>query len=82
MPRLELKSSRSFLAIKRCQRTKSKKVIKRSRSSLKSWAHIAPIAVKLLNEHVQITLIFLFENHQFHIIYCVTLAYVLFLKIF
>ncbi len=39
-PRLELKSSRSFLAIKLCQRTKSKKVINRSRSSLKSWAHI------------------------------------------
>jgi len=37
---LELKSSRSFLAIKRCQRTKSKKVIKRSRRPLKSWAHI------------------------------------------
>jgi len=27
MPRLELKSSRSFLAIKRCQRTKGKTVI-------------------------------------------------------
>ena len=40
MPRLELKSLRSFLAIKRFQRTKSKKVINRSRSSLKSWAHI------------------------------------------
>jgi hypothetical protein len=39
-PRLELKSSRSFLAIKRCQRTKSKKVINWSWSSLKSWAHI------------------------------------------
>ena len=36
-PRLELKSSRSFLAIKGCQRTKSKKVIKWSRSPLKSW---------------------------------------------
>ncbi len=40
MPRLELKSSRSFLAIKRYQRTKSKKVFKLARSSLKSWAHI------------------------------------------
>jgi hypothetical protein len=38
--RLELKSSRSFLAIKRCQRTKSKKVITQSQSSSKSWAHI------------------------------------------
>ncbi len=47
-PQLELKSLRSFLAIKRCQRTKSKKVIKQSRSSLKDWRIYAPIAVKLL----------------------------------
>ncbi len=40
MPRLELKSSRSILAIKRWQRTKIGKVIKLARSSLKSWAHI------------------------------------------
>ena len=40
MPRLELKSSRSFLAIKRCQGTKSKKVIKLARSSLIKVAHI------------------------------------------
>ncbi len=33
MPRLELKSSRTFLAIKCCQGTKSEKVIKRSRIS-------------------------------------------------
>ena len=39
MPHLELKSSRSFLAIKCFQRTKSKKVINPSWSSLKSWAH-------------------------------------------
>jgi hypothetical protein len=39
-PRLELKSSRSFLAIKRFQWTESKKVFNRSQSSLKSWAHI------------------------------------------
>jgi len=39
-PRLELKSSQSFLAIKLCQQTKSKKVIKQSRSSIKSWVHI------------------------------------------
>ncbi len=38
--RLELESSRWFLAIKCCQRTKSEKVIKQLRSSLKSWAHI------------------------------------------
>jgi hypothetical protein len=31
-PRLELKSSAKFLAIKRCQGTKSKKVIKLARS--------------------------------------------------
>jgi len=46
MPRLELKSSRSFLAIKRFQWTKSKEVINRSRSSLKSWAHIRLIDLK------------------------------------
>jgi hypothetical protein len=40
VPQLELKRSRSFLAIKRCQRTKSKNVIRQSRSSLKSWVHI------------------------------------------
>ena len=39
-PRLELKSSRSFLSIEHCQRTKSKKVIKQSRSSIYKLAHI------------------------------------------
>ena len=39
-PRIELKSSRSFLAIKRWQRTKIKKVIKHLRSSKLRWAHI------------------------------------------
>jgi putative IMPACT (imprinted ancient) family translation regulator len=39
-PRLKLKSSRSFLAIKRLQWTKSKKVIKHLRSSKLRWAHI------------------------------------------
>jgi len=48
MPRLELKSSRSFLAIKRCQRTKILKVIKLARSSKKSGRRYATIAVKLL----------------------------------
>ncbi len=37
-PRLELKSWRTFLAIKRCQRTKIRKVIKLARSSKKSAA--------------------------------------------
>jgi hypothetical protein len=40
MPRLELKRSQTFLAIKCCQGTKSKNIIKRSRSSLKKLAHI------------------------------------------
>ncbi len=39
MPRLELKSLQSFLAIKRCQGTKSKKVNKLARSSLIKVAH-------------------------------------------
>jgi hypothetical protein len=40
MPQLELKSLWSFLAIKRCQGTKSKKVIKLARSSLIKVAHV------------------------------------------
>jgi hypothetical protein len=40
MPRLELKSSRSFLAIKRCQRTKSKKVIKTA------YYQLSPVTVE------------------------------------
>jgi hypothetical protein len=40
MPRLELESSATFLAIKRCQRTKFGKVIKLAQSSIKIWAHI------------------------------------------
>jgi hypothetical protein len=39
------------------------------------------LAAHGLVEHVRITLNF-FENHQFHVIYCVTLAYVLFSKNF
>jgi hypothetical protein len=46
MPRLELKSSRSFLAIKRCQQIKSKKVLLK-----KVVAYYAPIRVKLLRDH-------------------------------
>jgi hypothetical protein len=51
--RLELKSSRSFLAIKRCQRTKSKKAIKLLRSSIYKLAHMrhAPLVVKMLSLH-------------------------------
>ena len=48
MPRLELKGWRTFLAIKRCQRTKIRKVVKLSRSSKKSGRRYATIAVKLL----------------------------------
>ena len=40
MPRLKLKSSRTFLAIKRCEGTKVGKVIKQSRCSKLRWAHI------------------------------------------
>ncbi len=40
MPRLKLKSSRTFLAIKRCERTKIGKVIKQSLSSKLRWMHI------------------------------------------
>ena len=47
-PRLELKSSRSFLAIKRCQRTKIGKVIKLARSSKKSGRISATIVVNSL----------------------------------
>ena len=39
------------------------------------------LAARGLEEHVRITLIF-FENHPFHVIYWVTLAYVLFSKNF
>ena len=39
-PRLELKSSAKFLAIKHCQRTKFGKVISLARSSIFKWAHI------------------------------------------
>jgi hypothetical protein len=39
-PRLELKSSWSFLAIKHCQQTKFEKVIKLTQSSIKKWSHI------------------------------------------
>ena len=44
MLRLELEISRSFLAIKHCQRTKIRKVIKQSRSSLKTMAHMCAIS--------------------------------------
>ncbi len=61
-PRLELKSSRSFLAIKRCQRTKIGKVIKLARSSKKSGRISATIVVKLLKQgrrtHVQLRRLF------------------------
>ena len=40
------------------------------------------LAARGLEEHVRITYPDFFENHQFHVIYCVTLAYVLFLKNF
>ena len=48
MPRLELKSSRSFLAIKRCQWTKNKKLLSDHEARQKSWRICAPLVVKLL----------------------------------
>jgi len=47
-PRLELKSWRTFLAIKCCQQTKIRKVIKLAWCSKKSGRRYATIAVKLL----------------------------------
>ncbi len=48
MPRLELTSSQTFLAVKRCKGTKIGKVIKQSRSSIYELAHIyAPLGVFL-----------------------------------
>jgi len=48
-PQLELKSSRSFLAIKRCQRTKIGKVIKQSQSPIYKLAHICATRGKAVN---------------------------------
>jgi hypothetical protein len=45
MPRLELKSSQTFICIKRCEWTKSQKVIKRSQISLKKVAHMCATTV-------------------------------------
>jgi hypothetical protein len=39
-PRLELKSLRTFLAIKRCKRTNIQKDIKLAQSSKKKWSQI------------------------------------------
>ncbi len=49
MPRLELKSSRTFLAIKCCQGTKSKKFLSNHEACQKSWCIDAPLVVKLLS---------------------------------
>ena len=49
-PRLELEGSATFLAIKHCQRTKSKIVIKQSRSSNYKPAHICATSGKAVNE--------------------------------
>jgi predicted transcriptional regulator len=46
MPRLELKSSQTFLAIKRYEGTKIEKVIEQSQSSIYK---LAPLGVFLLN---------------------------------
>jgi hypothetical protein len=68
MPRLKLKSSRSFLAIKRWQRTKSKKVIKHLRSSKLRWAHICAhsrIPVKEIEHQLSLGPDDLSEEDQF-----------------
>jgi hypothetical protein len=49
MPRLSLKSSATFLAIKRCEGTKIGKVIKQSRSSIYKLAHICATSGKAVN---------------------------------
>jgi len=48
MARLELKSSRTFLAIKRSQETKRKKDLSNHKACQKSWRIYAPLVVKLL----------------------------------
>ena len=49
MPRLELKSSRSFLAIKRCEGTKLEKLLSDHETQFISWRIYAPLVVKLLS---------------------------------
>ncbi len=51
MQQLELKSSRSFLAIKHCQRTKCKKLSSDQEARQKVGHIYAPIAVKLLTNY-------------------------------
>jgi hypothetical protein len=48
-PQLELKSSRTFLAFKHCQRTKLGKVINLARRLLKKVAHMCAIIGKAVN---------------------------------
>ena len=40
MPQLELESSATFLAIKRCQRKKLEKLLSNHEALFKKWAHI------------------------------------------
>jgi hypothetical protein len=49
MPRLELKSSRTILAIKRCERTKLGKVIQRSQSLIYMMVHICATSGNAVN---------------------------------
>ncbi len=44
-------------------------------------AAVITLAAHGLVEHMQITLIFC-KNHQFHVIYCVTITYVLYFEEF
>ena len=48
MPRLELKNSLRFLAIKRCQGTTNEKLLRDHKARQRSWRICAPLVVKLL----------------------------------
>ncbi len=64
MPRLELKSSRTFLAIKHFEGTKNGKVIKRSRSSIYKLAHICATSGKAVNDDEYYHVIIKVPNYQ------------------
>jgi hypothetical protein len=49
MPRLELKSSQTFLAIKHCEWIKIGNVFKQSRSSIYELAHVCATSGKAVN---------------------------------
>ena len=57
-PQLELKSSRTFLAIKHCEGTKIGKVIKQSQSSIFKLAHICATRGIPVNKNIKIMIRF------------------------